>query len=169
MEYNIQQWFGWQDESLLHYRTTQYIIVPRVDSREFILLHFDNVWHLLAFQTSQPIKEPHVQFIDTWLLWCLPPKFTGLKPGFHMSGKSQTIAFVDFVISRPSQTSPTQGDNGRHLPRRVFISRECLRRSGNNKMIPMVLDFPVIWIRKSMQNVVIYCATFNGFKPSLYY
>ena len=47
-----------------------------------------------------------------------------------MSGKSQIIG--DFVISRPSQTFPPQGDNGRHLPRRVFIlSRECLSRSGN--------------------------------------
>ena len=53
------------------------------------------------------------------------------KPGFHMSGKSQTIG--DFVVSRPSQTFPTQGDNGTHLPRRVFKSREHLGRSGNNK------------------------------------
>ena len=58
-----------------------------------------------------------------------------------MSGKSQTIG--DFVISRPSQTFPTQGDNGRHLPRRVFVSWECLGPSGNSKT-PMVWDFPYI-------------------------
>ena len=46
-----------------------------------------------------------------------------LKPDFHMSGKSQTIG--DFVISLSSQTFPIQGDNGRQLRRRVFISREC--------------------------------------------
>ena len=61
-----------------------------------------------------------------------------LKPRFHMSRKSQTIGH--FVIFRPSQTFPTQGDNQRHLPRRVFISRECLGRSGNNK-IPDGLGF----------------------------
>ena len=63
-----------------------------------------------------------------------------LKPGFHMSGKSQTIG--DFVVSRLSQTFPTQGDNGRHLPRRVFISRECLGHGREMTKSPMVWDFP---------------------------
>ena len=62
-----------------------------------------------------------------------------------MSGKSQAIG--DFVIPRPSQTYPTLGrqfrNHQRHLPRRVFnfISRECLGRSGNDK-IPDGLGFP---------------------------
>ena len=61
-----------------------------------------------------------------------------MKPGFHLSGKSQTIG--DYVISRPSKTFPTPGNSERHLPRRIFISRQCLGRSGNNK-IPDDLGF----------------------------
>ena len=42
------------------------------------------------------------------LLWVLIVKYlqdTALKPGFHMSGKSQTIG--DFAVSRLSQILPT--------------------------------------------------------------
>ena len=60
------------------------------------------------------------------------------KPGFHMSGKSQTIA--DFVISRPFQTFPSYENTTRLMSPIVSLSRKCLGRSGNNK-IPDGLGF----------------------------
>ena len=63
------------------------------------------MWNVHCVATNQRQDETRKNKLQTALV-------------FTVSGKCQTI--VDFVISRPSQTFPTQGDNGRHLPCRVF-------------------------------------------------
>ena len=57
-----------------------------------------------------------------------------LKPGFHMSGKSQTV--WDFTVSRPSQILPTNENSKSHISPIVWDERGQICRIGSVSIFP---------------------------------
>ena len=57
-----------------------------------------------------------------------------LKPGFHMSGKSQTV--WDFTVSRPSQILPTNENSKSYISPIVWDERGQIWRIGSVSIFP---------------------------------